>query len=125
VTASLAGPVSTGSSSPVDLGGPSVTVNVGPSGLVAYWARGELKSVGGGEAEIALIDKGFAPQLTTPANFYVQLHTEPGSDSGTNVFNTGLSTDYVGPGKQTLKLEYLDSGGTGFFQEVELVVIPL
>jgi hypothetical protein len=125
-SARLAGPVSTGSASPVDLGGPSVTVHVGPSGLVAYWAQGELKSVGGGTAEITLIEpSGYAPQITTTSSSYFNLHTDPGSDEGTFIFNTGLSTFYAGPGTKTFSLRYSDTGGTGFFKEVELVVVPL
>jgi hypothetical protein len=128
VSDTLASQVNTGSASPVELGGghPSVTVHVGPSGLVAYWARGELKSVGGGTAEITLIEPtGYAPQITTNSSSYFQLHTEPGSDTGTFIFNTGLSTLYLGPGTKTLSLEYSDSGGTGYFKEVELLVVPL
>jgi hypothetical protein len=126
-TATLTGPVSTVSSSPENLGGPSVTVNVGPSGLVAFYAIGELKSVGGGTAEIALIaPSGFSPQITTNSSSYFKLHSEPGSNEGTFIFSTPLSTDFVGPGTKTFSLEYLDSGGgTGFFKEVELLVIPL
>jgi hypothetical protein len=127
-TDTLAGPVETGSSSMVKLGGghPTVTVHVGPSGLVAYWASAELKSVGGGTAEITLEDPtSYAPQLTTSSSSFFKLHTEPGSDSGAFIFNTGLSTEYVGPGTKTFSLEFSDTAGTGVFQEVELVVIPL
>jgi hypothetical protein len=53
------------------------------------------------------------------------LYTKPESDSGTNIFNAGLSTEYVGPGQKTFSLQYTDSAGTGTFSEVELVVIPL
>jgi hypothetical protein len=123
-SAKLAGPVSTGSASPVSLGGPSVTVNVGPSGLVAYWAKATVSS-SGGTATVTLLDStGEAPQMSGSGGA-VQLYTEPGSDTGTHIFNAGLSTDYVGPGKKTFTLEYSDSGGTGGFSEVELVVIPL
>jgi hypothetical protein len=101
-----------------------VTVNVGPSGLVAYWAKATVSSTGG-TAEVWLLDgKGEAPQLTE-SGLPVSLYTMPGSDSGTNIFNAGLSTDNVGPGKKTFTLEYSDTSGTGTFTEVELVVIPL
>jgi hypothetical protein len=92
--------------------------------LVAFWAKATV-SGGGGTAEVWLIDgKGEAPQMTLSGG-PVPLYTQPGSDFGTNIFNAGLSTDYVGPGKKTFTLEYADTGGTGKFSEVELVVIPL
>ncbi len=126
VTAKLAGPVSTGSSTHVALGGPEVTVNVGPSGLVAYWIRAKLKSVGGGVAEVWLnYTGGWGAQLQTPSSNNLQLYSVPGSDSGTLIFNTGLSTVYVGSGQRTLSLEYADTAGTGSFEDMELVVVPL
>lgn len=126
VSARLAGPVSTGSASPVDLGGPSVTVNVGPSGLVAYWATATLTSVGGGTAQVSLYEpSGNAPQIEGSLSSPVKLYTKPGSDTGTTVFNGGLSTLDVGSGSKTLSLRFADTAGTGIFENVELVVIPL
>lgn len=121
----LAGPVETGSSSHVNLGGPSVTVNVGPSGLVAYWAKAKIAiKTGGGNAEAwLLMPSGEAAQIVT--SFADTFYTKPESDTGTFIFNPGLSTIYVGPGKKTLSLQYADSSGTAEFSEVELVVIPL
>ncbi len=125
-SAKLAGPVSTGSASTVDLGGPSVTVKVGPSGLVAFWATATLKSVGGGTADVTLEEpSGSSVQIHNSSSSAITYYTEPGSNNGTIIFNAGLSTDHVGSGNKTFKLEYSDSGGTGVFEEVELVVIPL
>lgn len=122
-SARLAGPVSTGSSAPVELGGPSVTVDVGPSGLVEFWAKAKLSSTKG-QAEVYLVGPtGYAPQLQSGSE--ITLSSEPGSDQGTFIFNPGLSTDYVGPGKHTFTLEYADTEGEGTFSEVELVVIPV
>jgi hypothetical protein len=122
-SAELAGPVETGSSSHVNLGGPSVTVNVGPSGLVAYWAKAKIATTGGKAEVWLLMPSGEAPQIVT--TFADTFYTKPESDEGTFIFNPGLSTVYVGPGKKTLSLQYADSAGTGTFSEVELVVIPL
>jgi Collagen triple helix repeat (20 copies) len=123
-SASVVGPLTTGSSSRVNLGGPSVTVNVGPSGLVAYWAKATVSS-SGGTAEVWLVEPtGEAPQIQNSGGA-VPLYTKPESDSGTNIFNAGLSTEYVGPGQKTFSLQYADSAGTGTFSEIELVVIPL
>jgi hypothetical protein len=124
-SAELAGPVETGSSSHVNLGGPSVTVNVGPSGLVAYWAKAKIAiKSGAGKAEVwLLMPSGEAAQLVT--TFGDTFYTKPESDEGTFIFNPGLSTVYLGPGKKTLSLQYDDSSGTAEFSEVELVVIPL
>jgi hypothetical protein len=122
----LAGPVSTGSATPVDLGGPSVTVNVGPSGLVAFWAKAKLKSVGGGTAEIVIQHPtGYATQITNSSSSPIQMFTKAESNTGTFIFNPGLSTMYVGPGTKTFSLTYSDSAGTGVFEDLELVVIPL
>jgi hypothetical protein len=122
-SATLAGPASTGSSTRVNLGGPSVTVNVGPSGLVAFWIKAHVSTTSG-KAEVWLLDsKGEAPQIV--ATFADTFYTKPESDEGTFIFNPGLSTEYVGPGKHTISLQYADSAGTGTFSEVELVVIPL
>lgn len=119
----VAGPLTTGSSSRVDLGGPSVTVNVGPSGLIAYSAKATLETTGG-EAEVWLVDgKGEAPQITDALGG--TLYTKPESNTGTNKFNAGLSTDYVGPGTKVISLQFADSTGTATFTNVELVVIPL
>lgn len=121
-SATVAGPLMTGSASRVDLGGPTVTVNVGPSGLVAYWAKATL-SASGGSAEVWLLDPtGEAPQIVSSGG---TRYTSPGSDSGTNIFNGGLSTEYVGSGQKTFSLQFADSGGIGTFTNVELVVIPL
>jgi hypothetical protein len=121
VSAKLAGPVETGSSSRVNLGGPKVTVKVGPSGLVAFWATAKISS-SGGTPEVWLVEPtGEAPQLVGNGTLY----TQPGSDSGTIIFNAGLSTEHVGSGSKTFELQYLDTGGTAKFEEVELVVIPL
>jgi hypothetical protein len=124
-SAELAGPVETGSSGHVNLGGPSVTVNVGPSGLVAYWAKAKIAiKSGAGKAEVwLLMPTGEAAQLVT--TFGDTFYTKPESDEGTFIFNPGLSTVYLGPGKKTLSLQYDDSSGTAEFSEVELVVIPL
>jgi hypothetical protein len=123
-SASVAGPLTTGSSNRVNLGGPSVTVNVGPSGLVAYWAKATVQS-SGGTAEVWLVEPtGEAPQISNTGGA-VELYTKPESDTGTNIFNAGLSTEWVGPGQKTFSLQYLDTAGTGTFSNVELVVIPL
>ncbi len=122
-SAELAGPVQTGSSSRVDLGGPSVTVDVGPSGLVAYWAKAKLSTTGGKAEVWLLMPSGEAPQISS--TFADTFYTKPESDEGTFIFNPGLSTVYVGPGKKTFSLQYADSAGTGTFSEVELVVVPL
>jgi hypothetical protein len=101
-----------------------VTVKVGPSGLVGFWIAATLSSTGG-NAEVWLKDcKGEAPQLVG-SGLPVPLYSKPESDSGTNIFNAGMSTELVGPGTCTFKLYYDDTAGTGKFSEIELVVVPL
>ena len=125
VSSTVAGPLTTGSSSRVNLGGPSVTVNVGPSGLVAFWAKGSISTTAG-TAEVTLLEPtGEAVQLKSTYKSPVTIYTLPGENGGTVAFNGGLSTEYVGPGKHTFSLQYSDTSGTGTFSEMELVVIPL
>lgn len=67
---------------------------------------------------------GYAPQITNSGGA-VTKYTSPSSNTGTNIFNPGLSTEYVGSGRKTFSLQFSDSGGIGTFEDVELVVIPL
>lgn len=119
----IAGPLFTSSSSFTDLGGPSVTVNVGPSGLVEYWATATISTTGTSATVEIRDDTGSAPQITSTGGTD---YTLPNSDGGTHFFNGGMSTEYVGPGPDTFKLEYAENGGgTATFTDVELVVVPL
>jgi hypothetical protein len=120
----LAGPVSTGSSSSVDLGGPEVTVNVGPSGLVAFWATATMKASAGTARVHLSSNNGGGAQIETTLSSPIKLFTLPDAVTGTNHANAGLSTLYVGPGPETFSLRYSDTAGTGTFEDVELVVIP-
>ncbi len=124
-SATVSGPINNSAGGPVDAGGPRVTVNVGPSGLVAYWMKADIAG-GGGTATAYLSDNtGEAPQMSN-GGVTESFTTLPASDSGTHLFNGGLSTEYVGPGTDTFRMEFAQSGGgTGTFYNMELVVIPL
>lgn len=124
-SATVAGPINNSSGGPVDAGGPSVTVNVGPSGLVAYWMSADIAG-GGGTATAYIGDNsGVAPQMSN-SGVTESFTSLPASDSGTHLFNGGLSTEYVGPGQDTFRMEFGQSGGgTGTFYNMKLVVIPL
>jgi hypothetical protein len=118
----VAGPLSTESTTKVNLGGPSLSVNVGPSGLIAFWITAHVTSTGG-PGEVYIEDAhGYAPQIVGSGATY---YSKPESDEGTIIFNAGLSTEYVGPGKDTVKLTFAATSGKASFDEVELVVIPL
>jgi hypothetical protein len=125
----VAGPIQVqpAMSAPVDAGGPHVTVSVGPSGLVAFAMKADISSTSGTATAHIVDNHGDAPQMSNSGGT-VTLYSLPASDSGTIVFNGGLSTEYVGPGTDTFRMEFEQAGGAGSvgtFSNMELVVIPL
>jgi hypothetical protein len=111
--AEASGEVTTQSSTPVDLGGPSVSVTVPASGLIGVFARAELSS-DGGIAEISLFEPAdFSPpvtilgaccsgaprQWTTPTNVFGTAHR----------LEAGWLLLEATPGTRTYTLEYRNS----------------
>jgi len=127
------GEVTTDSLTPVDLGGPSVTVNVSQSGLIAVFARADL-----GRGRVTLSEPtDFDPPLSLLANCcsssFVRASTVSGSLAGTSNNNAVEATRLileVTPGVHTYRLEYQAYGPDastrpGSFRNRKLWVEPL
>jgi hypothetical protein len=125
--------VSTTSDTPVDLGGPSVTVKVPRSGLVAIFAETDLQVVGGGanaEAQVRLFEPTIlptAPQIIGGSSNQLQDHfTAPGPGNQTGVngqLRGGWLVFSAGAGTHTFSLRYSGAGsGTALFASPKLYV---
>jgi hypothetical protein len=123
--------VTTDSLTPVDLGGPSVTVNVSQSGLIGVFARADL-----GRGRVTLSEPtDFDPPLSLLANCcsssFVRGWTAAGNTAGTAnaTFATRLILEAT-PGVHTYRLEYQAYGPDastrpGRFRNRKLWVEPL
>ena len=132
-SAVLKSTVSTTSNSPVDLGGPNVTVKVPKGGLVEIFAEVNLQVAGGGqnsEARVHLFEAssvpnspqiigGNSPQLTDH-------FTAPGTGNQTGVngqLRGGWLVFSPGAGTHTFSLRYSGAGGgTALFANPKLYV---
>jgi hypothetical protein len=123
-----AGEVTTNSLTPVDLGGPSVTVNVSQSGLIAVFARAEFR-----QGRVTLSEPtDFDPPLSLLANCcsltFLRGWTETGTTAGTSdARRANRLILEATPGVHTYRLEYqaYASDGTGRFRNRKLWVEPL
>lgn len=125
------GPLVTTSAPPVDLGGPSVTVNVPETGLVAIYARATGQINGGGNnavAQVHLFEPNLLPlgprvlEFDTAAS---QLRiTAPGTgdvDGTPTLTRGGWLVFPADRGTYTFSLRYSQSGGgTATFQNTGL-----
>jgi hypothetical protein len=104
----------------VDLGGPSVTADIGPSGqaLVAIFA---LTQLGADSTLIASVgvDGSLVPPLAAP--FIENLAT---SGNGLTLASTGTMTG-LAAGSHTFKMVFTCDGGSASFSGNEIVVTPL
>ena len=123
-----AGEVTTDALTPVDLGGPSVTVNVSQSGLIAVFARADL-----GQGRVTLSEPtDFDPPLSLLANCcdldFVRGWTETGTTAGTSHASEASRLILEAtPGVHTYRLEYqaYASDSPGRFRNRKLWVEPL
>jgi hypothetical protein len=116
------------------LTGPSVTVDVGPSGLVAVWAEAEITDFGTGEVRVQLFeptDLAVCPTIlrgNSATNGGPEVkRTLPGNDGGTTGFG-GLLIVRVTPGTRTFTLRYgltPDANFNGNVSNRSLSVHPL
>lgn len=125
------GPFPTASVPAQDLGGPSVTVNVPETGLVAIYARGTGQITGGGQGARAQIHL-FEPKLLAGAPRVLEFDTAnpqlritaPGTGDldGTGVLTRGGWLVFPAEkGRYTFKLMYsVAGGGTAVFQNTGL-----
>lgn len=123
----VAGPLPTASAPPIDLGGPSVTVKVPFTGLVAVYARATGQVHGGGQNAAAQVHL-FEPTLLPNAPRVIEFHTAqpelrvsaPGTgdqDGATNVVRGGFLVFPAERGTYTFSLRYSAAGGgTATFQ---------
>ena len=128
----VAGPLPTASAPPIDLGGPSVTVKVPFTGLVAVYARGTGQVQGGGadaRAQIHLVAPGViagAPRILEFASAEPTLRvTTPGpgdAGDGTSALTRGGFLVFPAQkGTYTFSLQYSQAGGgTATFENAGL-----
>jgi hypothetical protein len=127
---SFAGESSTTSTTAVDLGGPSVTVDVPKGALVAIYAEVEMRSTGGAanNAQVFIHEPTLFP---TPARILSGSHgqfrvrrTAPGPDAEgvTNRARGGWLVFASNPGQKTFSLRYRTTGGTSIFKNRKLWV---
>jgi hypothetical protein len=130
----VGGSSATTSNAPVDLGGPSVTVNVPAGGVVDIFARAQISQNGGGANAQGLVYLTEPHVLPTPSqilasggpNFQTRF-TSPGTNDADGVINParGSWITIVPPaaGTYTFSLRYAaPGGGTATFQNRVLVV---
>jgi hypothetical protein len=132
-SAELKSTVSTTSSAPADLGGPTVTVKVPKGGLVGIFAEVNLQAVGAGnnnEAQVRLFEPSAVPAspkiIGGTSNQLDDRFTAPGpgNDAGVNgQLRGGWLVFSPGAGKHTFSLRYsVAGGGTALFANPKLYV---
>ena len=125
--------VTTTSNTPVDLGGPNVTVKVPKGALVGVFAEVNLQVAGGGpnsEAQVRLFEPTVlpnAPQIIGGSNAQLSDHfTAPGTGNQTGVngeLRGGWLVFSPGAGPHTFSLRYSGAGGgTALFANPTLYV---
>jgi hypothetical protein len=133
-----AGSVSTTSDTPVDLGGPSVTVNVGASGLVEVFGRADLETGRGNLAARVLLSEATdaEPPLRVLSMYQIpgRKWTTPGNDSGTSLrHEAGWLVLEATPGIRTFSMKYqrdcfnqpCTSGDVATFSNRKLWIVPV
>jgi hypothetical protein len=130
---SAQGQVSTTSNTPVDLGGPTVTVKVPRGALAAVYAEADMLVSGGGadaRAQVHLIELTeipAAPVVLESGSAQVQTRrTAPGSGDQTGVVGAsraGWLVMQLSPGKHVFQLRYSrEAGGNAVFANRKLWV---
>jgi len=125
--------VSTTSDSPVDLGGPNVTVKVPKGALVGIFAEAKLQVAGGGpnsEAQVRLFEPTILPAspqiIGGNTNQLTDHFTAPGTGNQTGVngqLRGGWLVFSPGAGTHTFSLRYSGAGGgTALFANPKLYV---
>jgi hypothetical protein len=133
-SSAVGGSNATTSNTPVDLGGPSVTVNVPAGGVIEIFAQAQIAQNGGGSGAAGQVYL-FEPRLLpTPSQILahagpnlVTTSTSPGTNDANGVINPGRASWITivppAPGTYTFSLRYAaPGGGTATFQNRALVV---
>ncbi len=131
-TQGIPGPVATFSGTPVDLGGPTVSVTVPETGLIVLYARVTGQLNGGGNnalAQVHLYEPTLLPNSPAIMSFSdpnpTIRYTVPGGGDNDGVSNPTrggfLVFSPVNPGTYTFSLRYSNpGGGTATFQSAGL-----
>ncbi|MFL5870492.1 MAG: hypothetical protein ACJ75R_05385 [Solirubrobacterales bacterium] len=121
-TDGVVGPISTASPQPTDLGGPTVTVKVPRTGLIAVYARVTGQQQGGGQSAVGQVHL-FEPTLLPNSPAIMAFDTAqaqtrftvpgPGDIGGVAGPTRGgfLVFSPANPGKYTFSLRYSQQGG--------------
>ncbi|MCB0831103.1 MAG: hypothetical protein KDB54_12330 [Solirubrobacterales bacterium] len=117
------GEASTTSKTPVDLGGPTATVQVPGGGLVAIQAEAAMRATGNNSARVYLYEPTSIPKPVMihesgASNFQTRFST-PGVGAGSGVTNrvrAGWIVMPVSAGTRTFQLRYATTGGTAIFK---------
>lgn len=122
--AEVLGEVSTALTSPTDLGGPSVTIDVPAGSFVAVYAEVDIHTSGAGTATASLFEPTDFPSgqsiLQSGSAIYNTMKTNPGSVVGGTLVG-GQILFVPTAGQRTYSLRYSQSGGgTGSFQNRKL-----
>jgi hypothetical protein len=133
-SSAVGGSNATTSNTPVDLGGPTVTVNVPAGGVIEIFAQAQIAQNGGGQAAVGQVYLFEPTLLPTPSQILahagpnlVATYTSPGTNDANGVINPGRASWITivppAPGKYTFSLRYAaPGGGTATFQNRALVV---
>jgi hypothetical protein len=109
ILASALPEVTTSSVALVDLGGPSLTFDVGPGSFVALFVEADMKNTSSGpRAQMSVVEP-----TDIPSGFQVL------SQSGSvylKTVTTSFVTFHATPGRRTYTIKYSVDAGTGFFQ---------
>lgn len=124
------GESSTTSTTPVDLGGPAVTVDVPKGALIAIYAEVEMRSTGGAgnDAQVFIQEPTLFPNpsriLSGSHNQFRIRRTAPGSEAEgvTSRARGGWIVLASNPGVKTFSLRYRTTGGTAIFKNRKLWV---
>jgi hypothetical protein len=129
-SASVSSSNATTSSSPTDLGGPSVTVTVPAGGVVELFAQADISVNGpmGAKGRVDLVEPALisTPQgiLASGSAAFQTNYTSPGTNDADGVINVtrgGWITLAPPAGTYTFSLQYETSGGTATFQNRTLL----
>ena len=130
----IGGSNATTSNTPVDLGGPTVTVNVPAGGVVEIFAQAQIAQNGGGGGAVGQVYLFEPNLLPTPSEILahagpnlVTTYTSPGTNDANGVINPAraswLTIVPPAPGRYTFSLRYAaPGGGTATFQNRALLV---
>jgi hypothetical protein len=130
----VGGANATTSNTPVDLGGPSVTVNVPSGGVVEVFAQAQIAQNGGGQNAVGQVYLAEPHLLPTPSQILASAgpnlnakYSAPGTGDVDGVFNPARASWITivppGPGTYTFSLQYAaPGGGTATFQNRALLV---